>query len=151
MTCTVRNSLPALAIVSLLTAGCSSSPEEAARKRLTGKWKAEMKMAGNVVKDDSGNAMTMDFEFKDDGKMSMDMFGIKAAGTWKVKSVDGDKVTIETILEMPSKIRGSGPDAGKTVETKTETKDFLVSFKSDNEATFHPVGDAKDPLTLKRE
>lgn len=78
----------------LLLPGSASAQKDELKKQLVGKWEATLQDAAKV----DFKILT---EFKADGKMEVDVKGIKLPGTWKL---DGDKTIVtETVLPDGSK------------------------------------------------
>jgi len=106
-----------VAAVIVLLPGSTSAQKDDLKKQLVGKWVATLQDATKV-----------DFkiitEFKSDGKMEVDVKGIKLPGTWKL---EGDK-TIVTETVLPDGIKKVAKQEARVTEDTLELKDATGQF-----------------------
>jgi len=123
--------------------GCSGSdPLAAAGNRLVGSWQGEAKMSGPDSNVTISGSMPVKVEFKADGTMTMNML-MTLSGTWKVLSAEGDKLTVDVALEMPS-----GPGSA---EAKKDEREFSIAFEGDDRITMAPTDEPSEAMTLTRQ
>jgi hypothetical protein len=132
------------------SSGQSSGPSAA---KLVGTWQTEPEQA-EVNGKKVGKSISMTAEFKEDGKLKLDMF-FELNGTWKVVKEEGNTLTIETEVEMPNFKFEATTKEGKTVEKTQETKKkerktFTVTFDGPDAMTMTDVDDKPLPMKFKR-
>ena len=149
-------SLVAAALV--LTVGCGGGdPQESAgdpkkpagdaqksaETRLVGVWEGQTPDA-----DSPGGQMTIGFEFKTGGVMSMTMMGMPVPGTWKVAKSEGNNLTINTVVKPQA---AAGPDdEGDTPAPEPFVAEYAIVFETDDRISLTPTADPSEALTLNR-
>jgi hypothetical protein len=146
-------------------AGCSKSdstgdagrdPLASAAKRLAGEWKGKAPLQMGAEKPKPGaKELEIGCVFKTDGTMTMDLL-FPMSGTWEVVKADGDKLTVKTVLEMPSfssesKMEGDKQQETTKVSTSKETQEFSIVFETDDRIVMSPTDDPDEKGTLERQ
>ena len=108
-----------VAAIILALPGAASAQKDELKKQLVGKWEAVLQDAAKVE-------FKIFTEFKADGKMEVEVKGIKLPGTWKIV---GDK-TVETETILPDGTKKSAKQEAKVTDDVLELKDATgQSFK----------------------
>jgi hypothetical protein len=118
----------------------------------------EVEVSGGKKKSkEEQKTMDMDIgcEFKKDGTATMDVL-LPMSGTWEVLKVDGNKLTVKMVMEMPSFSGESKMENGKVtqterVTTEKETQEFSIVFETDDRITMMPVDDPTQKATMVRQ
>jgi len=101
----------------LLLPGAASAQKDDLKKQLVGKWEA-------TLQDSTKVDFKIITEFKADGKMEVDVKGVKLPGTWKL---EGDK-TIVTETVLPDGKKTTAKQEAKVVDDTLEMKDATGQF-----------------------
>ena len=143
------------------------SPDEGAgglapdAQRLIGLWKGKMASEFTVEgpnvevieEPDGPEELEVSAEFKDDGTLKMDMF-FELSGTWELVKAEGDKLTVNSVLEMemPSP-EGEPTEATEEIEVESEKQEmeFTIIFETDDRITMAPTDDPDEAVTLDRQ
>ncbi len=139
----------------LLFTGCSGGdPKTVAKGKLVGTWKAELEADEDSDVELAPESMSMEIKFQDDGTMTMEMplMDDPVSGTWEVTAAEEKKVTIHTVLKMPSfEFSGDGEGNETTkIEYNEDPQDFSIVFETDDRITMTPTDD-EDPMTFDRQ
>ena len=135
----------------------TSNPAANSSARLHGVWEATERptvtINGKTVEGE-GDPITVRFEFRADGTLSADLF-FPMTGTWKVAKTEGDTLTLDVEMNVPSGGFESKTENGKTttkseMAVKKEKDTLTVSFEPDDQITIRSAKDAGNPLKLKR-
>jgi hypothetical protein len=141
--------------------GAASADLDRQSKRLVGVWTGkppgEPPPKDPNAKVETPEDMEISIDFKDDGTLSMNMMFVEMAGTWKVTGAEGDKLTVNTVMEMPSFDVTMESEEGEKVAEKPEVKvekeekDFTIVFETDDRITMAPTDEPDDMVTLTRQ
>jgi len=138
-------------------AAAQQDPESA---KLIGVWEGSEKptttINGKKV-EAQGEPITVKFEFRGDGALAMDIpfFPAPVRGTWKVLKSEGSKLTVATVLEMPSfsfesKTVNDKASSKTDIQTKKEEDTFTIVFETADRIVMTPAKMPDEPLTLQR-
>lgn len=137
-----------------------ATPAKGEYAKLVGNWEGSEKpvMTVNGKKVEAqGDPIFFKIEFKADGVMTMTMpiFEIPIKGTWKGTKSEGNKFTIDTVLEMPSFGFEAKTVDGKTTQkeeitTKKEQDTFTVVFETPDRIVMTAAKEPDQPMTLQR-
>lgn len=148
-------------LLPLVLAGCGDSNKTKAidpqAAKLVGVWEGlatPTAMEGGK-KVEVGNPVTLKFEFRGDGTMMMDMLFAPASGTWQLVKTDGKKLTVLTVMNVPSGSISEKTENGKTVRTEEfkthkEEDTFTVVFETDDRIEMSRLEDPGEVMTLQR-
>lgn len=143
--------VPCMAL--LVFGGCSGGdPKTVAKEKLVGVWKGEVE--ADEDSDVEFPSMSLELKFQDDGTMTMEMPILgDVSGTWEVTAAEEKKVTINTVMKMPSfEMSGDGEGNETTkVEYSEESQEFSIAFETDDRITMAPTDDPSSPATLDRQ
>lgn len=158
--------LSAMAVFVFCFCGCSDSSNEGSKagKKLIGVWEgqfeAEVSPGDSNMTLEGPASISAKFEFKQDGTMTMDIpFLGPASGTWALIQSEGNKLTIKTVMEIPSiemsfeeHVEGSESSSEESVkiETESEEQTFSVIFETDDRITMAPQDTPDEAITLHR-